>query len=192
MDCVKDLFRHQYHEAVGLVVNCIRARFDQPGHQIYEDRISLLLNATNGDNSDEEFQKVADFYKDDFNSCLLRIQLESLNASFKENKDISRVDKKAILKYFRSTLPVYRTFYSEVIKLLKLILVMPATNAIRERSFSALKRVKTFLRTTMTQRRLNHPILLHVHKDKTDNIDLKEISNDFVCNENRLSLFGQF
>ena len=35
-------------------------------------------------------------------------------------------------------------------------------------------------------------MLLHVHKDKTDNIDLKEISNDFVCNENKLSVFGQF
>ena len=69
---------------------------------------------------------------------------------------------------------------------------MPATNAISERSLSALKRVKTYLRTTMTQRRLNHLMLLHVHKDKTDNIDLKEISNDFVCNENRLSVFGQF
>ena len=44
----------------------------------------------------------------------------------------------------------------------------------------------------MTQRRLNHLMLLHIHKDKTDNIDLKEISNDFACNENRLSAFGQF
>ena len=44
----------------------------------------------------------------------------------------------------------------------------------------------------MTQRRLNHLMLLHVRKDKTDNIDLKEISNDFVCKENRLSVFGQF
>ena len=68
---------------------------------------------------------------------------------------------------------------------------MPATNAISERSFSAFKSVKTYLRTTMTQRRLNH-LLLHVHKDKTDNIDLKEILNDSVCNENRVSVFGQF
>ena len=69
---------------------------------------------------------------------------------------------------------------------------MPATNDISERSFSALKRVKTYLRTTMAQRRLNRLMLLHIHKDKTDNIDLKEILNDFVCNENRLSVFGQF
>ena len=151
MDCVKDLFRRQYFEAVDLVVNCIGAHFDQPDYQIYRNVESLLLNAANGESFDEEFQKVADFYKDDFNSGLLRTQLEFLNASFIENKDISRVDMKAILKYFRSTLPVYRTFYSEVFKLLKLILVMPATNAISERSFSALKRVKTYLRTTMTQ-----------------------------------------
>ena len=44
----------------------------------------------------------------------------------------------------------------------------------------------------MTQLRLNHQMLLHFHKDKTDNVDLKEISNDFVCNENMLSVFGQF
>ena len=88
---------------------------------------SLLLNAANGESFDEEFQKVADFYKDDFNSGLLRTQLESLNASFKKNKDISRVDMKAILKYLISALPVYRTFYSEIIKLLKLILVTPTT-----------------------------------------------------------------
>ena len=192
MDCVKDLFRRQYFEAVDLVVNCIRARFDQPGYQIYKNVESLLLNAANGESFDEDFQKVVDFYKDYFNSGLLPTQLESLNASFKETKDISRVDMKAILKYFRSTLPVYKSFYSEVIKLLKLILVMPTTNAISERSFSALKRPKTYLRTTMTQRRLNHLMLLHVHKDKTNNIDLKEASNDFVCNENRLSVFGQF
>ncbi|KAI0207300.1 hypothetical protein LSAT2_008046, partial [Lamellibrachia satsuma] len=49
----------------------------------------------------------------------------------------------------------------------KLILVMPATNATSERSFSALRRVKTYSRTTKTQARLNHLMLLYVHKDKT-------------------------
>ena len=34
---------------------------------------------------------------------------------------------------------------AEVIKLVKLILVMPATNAVGERSFSSLKRIKTYL-----------------------------------------------
>ena len=49
---------------------------------------------------------------------------------------------------------------SEVVKLLTLILVMPATNAVSERSASALRRVKTYLRTTMHQDRLNHLMVL--------------------------------
>ena len=49
VDCVKDLFRRQYVEAVDLVVNCIRARFDQPDYQIYKNVESLLLNAAKDD-----------------------------------------------------------------------------------------------------------------------------------------------
>ena len=44
------------------------------------------------------------------------------------------------------------------------MLVMPATNAVSERSFSALKRVKTYLRSNTGEVRLNHLMLLHVHK----------------------------
>ena len=61
VDCLKDLFRRQYFEAVDLVVNCIGARFDQPGYQIYKNVESLLLNAANGESFDEEVQKVANF-----------------------------------------------------------------------------------------------------------------------------------
>ena len=49
VDSVKDLFRRQYFEAVDLAVNCIGARFDQPGYQIYKNVESLLMNAANGE-----------------------------------------------------------------------------------------------------------------------------------------------
>ena len=39
--------------------------------------------------------------------------------------------------------------------LVKLILVMPATNALRERSYSASRRIKNYLRSTMTQKWMN-------------------------------------
>ena len=41
----------------------------------------------------------------------------------------------------------------EVCNLLQLLVVMPATNAVSERSFSALRRVKNYLRSSMTQER---------------------------------------
>ena len=33
----------------------------------------------------------------------------------------------------------------------------------------------------MLQEQLNAVMLLHVHKDLTDGLDLKSISNEFVC-----------
>ena len=44
---------------------------------------------------------------------------------------------------------------SEVLKLVKLILTVPATNAVSENSCSTLRRVKSYLRSSITQERLN-------------------------------------
>ena len=70
---------------------------------------------------------------------------------------------------------------------------MPATNAVSERSFSALKNVKSYLRTTMQQQRLNNLMTLFVHRDETEKVSLIDVANDFVSgNEHRLSYFGKF
>ena len=50
---------------------------------------------------------------------------------------------------------------SEVFSLVKLLLVLPATNAVSERSASALRRLKTYLRTTVTEEILNHCMYLN-------------------------------
>ena len=69
---------------------------------------------------------------------------------------------------------------------------MPATNATSEPSFSALHRVKTYHRSSMGQMRLNNLMVLHVHKDLTDRLDLNEVGNEFVGNkEVRMRLFGK-
>ena len=76
---------------------------------------------------------------------------------------------------------------SQVTKLVSLLLVMPATNAESERSFSAVRRIKSYLRSTMSQQRLNHLIMvLHVHSDHTDKLNLVDVANKFIAdNEHR-------
>ena len=49
-----------------------------------------------------------------------------------------------------------------------------------ERSFSALLRIKTYIKTTMTQVRLNSLMVLHIHSDKTDSLNLSSIGDQFV------------
>ena len=56
------------------------------------------------------------------------------------------------------------TFF-EVSKLLKIVLVTPISTADSEKSFSTLKRIKTFFRNTMLQDRLNSLACLSIHKE---------------------------
>ena len=65
----------------------------------------------------------------------------------------------------------FKTMLSEVHKLVLLYLTVPITTATAERSFFGLKLIKTYLRNSITQQRLNHCILLHIHRNKTDNLD---------------------
>ena len=81
----------------------------------------------------------------------------------------------------------------EVFKLLKLVMVMPATNAVSKRWFIAMRRLYTYLCTNMSQNRLDNMIIIHVHKEKTDALKLVNVANEFVFgSEHRLKQFGKF
>ena len=189
-ETVQDYYRAQYFEALDLLISCIKDRFDQPGYRIYSKLETLVLNASNGVEFMAEFDEVMHLYDKDFDRELLKSQLDILKTHFSDRSEPVQI---SVVHEFLTDLGESRTLLSQVVKLLSLILVMPATNATSERSFSALKRVKTFLRSSMKQSRLNHLMLLHVHKDITDGLDLIECANDFVsANEHRLQVFGKF
>ena len=78
-------------------------------------------------------------------------------------------------------------------KLLRLYLTAPVTSATSERTFSALRRLKNCMRSTMRQDRLNSCILLHCHKPDTENIESEEIAKSFVSvNEKTYTFLGRY
>ena len=76
--------------------------------------------------------------------------------------------------------PNYSDLLSEIATVLKLILLLPATNAQSERVFSSLRRVKTYLRNSMGQGRLNHVMFMNVHKEETKKVSLEEVAEEFI------------
>ena len=44
----------------------------------------------------------------------------------------------------------------------------------------------------MSQSRLNAVMVLHVHKDKTEKLNLVDVANSFVNTEHRNTIFGTF
>ena len=66
-------------------------------------------------------------------------------------------------------------------------------NAISERSFSALKLLKTDTRSTIHDNGMNHLMILHIHKERTDAIDGVEVAKEFAgSNDRRKNNFGKF
>jgi len=192
----KDLYRRHYFEALDLALEAIRDRFDQNGYKTYKNLQDVLLKAARGLPYDQELKAVLDFYGDDFEQSQLGTQLQHLTTHFKDmGASQKSVSFKDVYEYLKSFSKCQRSFYSQVVVLVTLILVMPATNAGSERSFSALRRIKSYLRSTMSQTRLNSLMVLHVHKELTDQLDLIEVANEFVSNksiEHRLTVFGKF
>ena len=76
-------------------------------------------------------------------------------------------------------------FISEVGKIVRLLLLSQATNAESDGIFSALKRVKTYIKWTMGNNRLHALMLEHVHNNILDNINLADVANQFVDRKDR-------
>ena len=110
----------------------------------------LLIKASCKEDFKAPLDFVYSFYKDDFNSETLCAQLVTFgldfHAAYKEKTKPTIFD---IRGYFKCLSHAQRQLLGQVCRALQLILVMPATNATSERSFSALRRVKSYLRSTM-------------------------------------------
>ena len=68
-------------------------------------------------------------------------------------------------------------FISEVEKIVRLFLLSQAINAESDDIFSVLKRVKTYLRSTMGNNRLHALIMVHVQNNILDKINLADVLN---------------
>ncbi|GBO04549.1 hypothetical protein AVEN_208613-1 [Araneus ventricosus] len=75
-----------------------------------------------------------------------------------------------------------QTTFSETYKLLLIIVTIPMTTAEAERCFSTLKRVKTFLRSTLSEDRLRALAMLSIEKRMINDIP--------KFNENVINLFA--
>ena len=71
-------------------------------------------------------------------------------------------------------------------KLLKIFAVLPISSCEAERSFSALRRLKSYLRSTMGQNRLSNLALMHIERNVVNSVineDMKSLIDTFGRNK---------
>ena len=76
------------------------------------------------------------------------------------------------------------TLFPAVRKAILITLTLPATPCTVERSFNTMRRVKTWLRSTMSDKRLSGLCMLSVHRDKV-NSHKTELMNRVIDNFGR-------
>lgn len=77
--------------------------------------------------------------------------------------------------------------YPDLYKCMLILLCMPVTTATAERSFSVMRRVKTYLRSTMTTERLSALCVLHAYKEC--DIDIDKAIDCFALRKDRRLAF---
>ena len=189
-----DFFRQIYFESLDFVSCEIQGRLKQKNLQIVKDIEDILKKSARGVPM-EISPEIKSLYAEDIDMRQLEAQLTMLPSAqhFKDKGTAEQVASIADITQLMNEEPILKTMLCEVDKLLKLYMTVPVTTATAERTFSALKRVKTYLRSTMTQERLNHCLLTTVYKEQTDLIDIKLIAARFTArSEVRQKYFGCF
>ena len=174
----EEWFRVEYYKMLDCVDVQFEKRFNQPDLKILQDLDNVLLSG--------EVSPIISEYPE-LKGDMLKIQLSMFHSNYKIKSSWEAAN------LFRNMPVEVRRLFDQVETLLRLLLVIPVSSAEAERSFSALRRLKTWLRTTMTQARLNHTAVCHVHQDVLDNIDTREICQQFIgMNDRRRHSFGSF
>ena len=98
-----------------------------------------------------------------------------------------------ILEHLESLHPTKCALTPNVLAIVHLILINPATSCTPGRFFSIARRIKTWLRSTVVTKRFNNLSILSIHKELTDSINLVDIGNEFASKyDGRRMNLGKF
>lgn len=91
---------------------------------------------------------------------------------------------KKIHHYFSKNIYL-KSAFPNILNLLVIFLTVPVTNAECERSFSCLKRLKTWLRSTIGQTRLYSLAICLINSSELKNLDVNKIIDIFASEKHR-------
>ena len=179
---VKDYYRQNYFELCDLLIGVLAERFSQQHMAPILSLEQLLITVANAEPLEDNTEKLSlSCFKEDVNVADLKNQLPLLLDMIRKACPlVKKVTSVQTICNVMNTSDVYKSMLPAVHKLLKLYLTFPVTLSTSERTFSALRRVLTYMRASMTEQRLNNCMLLHVHKDITDSLDLVTVAEEFV------------
>ena len=117
-------------------------------------------------------------------------QLERELKTFYKRKEMHQDGLMKVLLYLEEN--NLSKIFIETTKLLRILITIPMTSVEAERTFSSLKRIKTFLRNTMGQSRLNSLSVISIGRDLIKNCTSfkEEVMEKFINQKERRMNFS--
>ena len=143
-----------YYPALDKIIFELKNRFSENDNKVL---CSLGKILTMEKPDEESFQVVSDFYALDEDS--LKSDIKILSRVRKERFS-SKCSVQCIFKHIVTSQT--QILMPEICKAMKIYSVIPATSCSAERSFSCLRRLKTYLRSTMLQERLSNLAIISI------------------------------
>ena len=180
----EDKYRAEYFAVIDSTIESLKQYFDSPDIREYKILSDMLLKGVFNADACSKYPEFDDS---------IEHQIKFFHTQF--GKQVNNLNECRLM--FKNFVPEVRIMFTQVEGLLRLLLQSPASSCTAERSFSALRRLKTWLRSTMGQDRLEALMICHVHRSRLMAIDPKEIARIFINDgntdvtlANRKRLFG--
>lgn len=108
-----------------------------------------------------------------------------------QRKVASGIQKPSNIVELTNMIEPFKDVFHELFRLCKIAIAIPVSTASCESSFSTLKLVKTFLRSTMDDSRLSNLGVLSVESRRAKSLDMEDFVNRFSANHNnrRIQLY---
>ena len=187
----------KYIEAIDNLLASLQSRFDQLDIRTFSAIGQAIILAANGEPFSHTLEVLSGFKK--------YMQIGSLENELKELPTYIKLynaQSQVKIKHVTMVSTVcdilnwnqsYKECLPNVHKLLQMYLTIPFSSATAERTFSVMRRVKTWLRSTMSSSTLNNKMFPVIHKERFDKVDVENIAKEFVSkNEKRQNYFGKF
>ena len=194
-----DQMKRAYFATIDAILQSMQTRYYQTDILVLKSMEKILLLAANKEPYPvDEFAKLVRRYASYLDPNSLTEELEELpfvvkmhNASAPKGSIVKRVTRVGtICDIFNGNEPAKRSC-ANVHRMIKIYLSVPLSSATAERTFSVMRRCKTWLRAQTEGNHLNNVMFATIHKDLMDGIDVKQVAKEFCQKtEQRRNYFG--
>ena len=185
--------RRLYYEAIDAILTSLGERFEQEDLALLTSIERILLTATK-----ERGVSLAGLTTSLVNKDNLVKQLEDLPTiislyNIEQKKKLSEITRIATIAQIFNAIPSAKKQCPEIHQLMMLYYTVPLASASCERTFSAMRRLKTWLRSKTGGNHLNDIMFANIQKRHMDMVKIDAVAKDFTeRNERRMTYFGKY